>query len=271
MDITTLTLALAFFIGLFSGVLSGVFGLGGATINIPLLRILLRMPGQMVIGTALPLTIPAALTGAIIYQRKGLIKYKTVITVGIVGAIASVFGAYMTQYVSSEAIMTIMGALLIFLAYITYKQKKVEKSARIITLKEKVLKNVFIGCIAGFFAGFLGIGGGIILVPLLAKIRNIPYRKAVASSLAIMVVYAIPAVATHWTLGHVNLPILLVMFVGAIMGAWYGANTAITAKTGDIMKWFTVLLAVLGTMLLANELLISLGFVESNGIIWEPA
>ncbi|MEM4272652.1 MAG: sulfite exporter TauE/SafE family protein [Candidatus Bilamarchaeaceae archaeon] len=251
MDLTTL--ALAFFIGLLGGVLSGMFGMGGATIKIPLMHLLLGMNAHAVIGTALPLTIPAALTGAIVYRKNKLLKYKTILVCGIAGAAASVIGAMFTEYFSSMALMAMLGVLLIFLAYITPKQGWIEREAWVFSDKEKLARTVFIGIVAGMCAGFFGIGGGIVLVPLLMRLRRIPYREAVASSLAIMVIYSVPAAATHFALGNVNMPILGAMFLGAIWGAWFGANKVVSAKGTDMKNRLAALLAILGIILILYE------------------
>jgi uncharacterized membrane protein YfcA len=258
-------LILALLIGILGGVLSGMFGMGGATIKIPLMHLLLGMNAHAVIGTALPLTIPAALTGAIVYRKNKLLKYKTIIVCGAAGSIASVIGAMFTEYFSSEALMVMLGLLLLHLAHVTYKQKWIERKAELFSEKEKLTRTVFIGVVAGLCAGFFGIGGGVVLVPLLMKLRGVPYREAVASSLAIMVIYSIPAAATHFALGNVDVPILGAMFMGAILGAWVGANKAISAKGVEMKNWLAILLAVLGLILIVYEGLLFYGLLAPPG------
>lgn len=258
-------LALAMLIGFFGGTLAGMFGIGGASINIPLMHLLLGMDAQQVIGTALPLTIPAALTGAMVYRKERLLKYKTIIVCGIAGAVASVAGAELTSYFSSMGLMAMLGALLLTLGYITKKQKHVDKKAIIFSTHEKLARTVFIGIVAGLCAGFFGIGGGVILVPLLMEIRKVPYREAVASSLAIIVAYSIPAAAAHFALGNVNLPVLAVMFVGTVLGAWFGAHRVVADKEGKMKDALALLLAVLGIILIVYEALLFYGFLAPPG------
>ncbi len=254
MDPTLVEMIISFCIGVFSGTLAGLFGLGGASIAISLMNFFLGMDAHQIIGTALPLTIPAALTGAIVYQREGLLKYKTVITAGLAGAVTSVLGAFCTSYFPSQFLMGIFGILLLAFAFSEYKEKETEKWYHWVPLKEKAAKTVFIGAVAGFVSGFLGIGGGIVLVPLLINLRGIPYRKAVATSLAIIVVYAIPGSIAHFSLGNFDAPVFMGMFFGAIIGGWHGARVSRRWSEGALKRAFSLVLAAMGVLLLIKEI-----------------
>jgi uncharacterized membrane protein YfcA len=260
MDPTTIQMMISFCIGIFSGTLAGMFGIGGATVAIPLMRLLLGLDAHVIIGTALPLTIPAALAGAITYHLngKGLLKFKTIAVCGAVGAVASVLGAFSTEYFSSAILMGALGALLLYLAFMSYKKGGVAEGAEAFPEGEKLARSAMIGAFAGFVSGFLGIGGGVILVPLLIHFRKIPYRQAVASSLAILAIYAIPGAVAHYAIGDFDFPIFAGMFFGAAIGGWQGAKLSKGVSEPTLRKGLSVLLAILGIVLIANEAYIAL-------------
>jgi len=157
-----LTIILVFLFGLVVGVASSRFGIGGAIITIPFLRIVMGLPGQAAIATALPLTIPTALSGALVFHTRGLIRYKTAIVAGLVGSVFSILGAIATTYFTSSQLMIITSFTFFGLAYIISKEKREREKVRPAQLFEKVFTAMFIGSIAGFSSGFLGIGGGVI-------------------------------------------------------------------------------------------------------------
>ncbi len=256
-----ISFVLALLIGLLGGSLAGLFGIGGASIIIPLMHLVLGMDAHEVIGTALPLTIPAALTGALVYRKNKLLRYRTILVCGATGALASVAGAMLNGYVHSQLLMGLLGALLIILGYITHKQKDYGEEAGSFQDAEKLERMVLIGVIAGLCAGFFGIGGGVVLMPLLMGILKMPYKEAVASSLVIILAYAVPGAATHFALGNVNVPVLALMFLGAVGGAWVGANKVVSAKGGKMKNYLAVLLVALGIVTIAYEVALFYGFL----------
>jgi len=247
-------LAIGFAIGLISGVISGAFGIGASSIKIVLLRVLLGVSGTVAIATSLPLSIPAAISGTLVYQKHKLLKYKTIITCGITGAVFSVLGAIATQHVPDEFLMLGLGVLLLIFALLIYKRngkrKEVKKPQ---TLNEKAFYTILIGILAGFASGFFGIGGGVIIVPLLARLRNLTYKQAIPCSLAIMLIYVVPASITHFTLGHVDIPLFMSLLTGSAIGAWVGAKRIVRMNDKEIRKWFAITIAFFGTVLLLHE------------------
>ncbi|MCP4647683.1 MAG: sulfite exporter TauE/SafE family protein [bacterium] len=248
-------LVIGFAIGLISGVISGAFGIGASSVKIVLLRVLLGVSGAVAIATSLPLSIPAAISGTLVYHKHKLLKYKTIITCGVTGAIFSVLGAIATQYVPDEYLMLGLGGLLLLFALLIYKRngvRKEDKNAQ--RLREKAFYTILIGIMAGFASGFLGIGGGVIIVPLLARLRKLTYKQAIPCSLAIMLIYLIPASITHLALGQVDVPLFIAMLAGSAIGAWVGAKNIVKMTNKEIRKWFAITIAFFGTVLLLHEL-----------------
>ncbi len=256
MDI--LTIIFVFIFGLIVGAASSRFGIGGAIMTIPFLRIVMGLPGQAAIATALPLTIPTALSGAIVFHKRGLIRYKTAIVAGLVGSVFSVLGAIATTYFTSSQLMIITSFTFFGLAYIISQEKKVSVNIPSARLFEKLFTAMFIGSIAGFSSGFLGIGGGVILVPLLVIIKHLPLRQAIPTSLATMAIYAIPGSITHYMIGNVHTDLLTFLLLGSIMGARISAERTLKTDEKELRKMFSILLMFLGLLLLFNEFILSL-------------
>ncbi len=253
--------AVSIIVGLIVGLAASRFGIGGAVITIPFFRVFMGLSGQAAIATALPLTVPTALSGAIVFHRKRLIKYKTTITVGIVGSIFSVLGAYFTMFFSSDQLMILTAFLFFGMAYIISKERKKREKVAPASLFRKAVLSVFIGCIAGFVSGFFGIGGGVILVPLFVIVRDIPLRRAIPTSLATMAIYAIPGALTHYFLGNVHLELLAFVLLGSVVGAYVSAKKTMKLEEKSLKEMFVTLLVFLGLILIVNELFILAGLL----------
>ena len=84
-----------------------------------------------------------------------------------------------------------------------------------------------IGLVAGFVSGLLGIGGGLVMVPMLAGWLGMPLKRALGTSLLAIVALVIPGTITHAVLGHIDWAVVLVVTVGAVPGARLGAQIAL--------------------------------------------
>lgn len=102
-------------IGIFSGVISGM-GLGGGTIMIPALTILLGIPQKVAQGVNLIAFIPTAIVAIIIHSKNGFIQTKNILWLIVPGVMSAVVGALVTDYVPRNLIRIVFGAFLIAIA-----------------------------------------------------------------------------------------------------------------------------------------------------------
>src|SRR5207302_6674152 len=86
------------------------------------------------------------------------------------------------------------------------------------------------GLVAGFASGLLGVGGGIVMVPVMSGILGMPLKRALGTSLAIIAFMVIPGTAVHAALGHINWTIFLWLSIGVIPGAAIGSRWTIRAR-----------------------------------------
>lgn len=106
-----------------------------------------------------------------------------------------------------------------------------------------------IGIAAGFYSGFLGLGGGFVLVPMLTRWLHFPIKRAIATSLLTITILAVPGTITHALLGHIDWGIALWLAVGVVPGAWIGSRVTLGAADRTVRLGFAVLLVVVGTWL----------------------
>lgn len=105
-----------------------------------------------------------------------------------------------------------------------------------------------LGAASGFVAGLLGVGGGIVMVPMLTGPLRIPMRSAVASSLVAVAIFSVPALAGHVALGHVDWAFAIPLALGVVPGARVGARITIGASDRSVRRWFGILVVVLAVV-----------------------
>lgn len=268
-------------IGFVSGLFSGAFGIGGGIITTPAIRLLLGAPALVAVGTPLPVIFPSAITGAIGYVRKGSADVRAGLIAGLAGSLTAILGAWATRFVGGTIVLLATAALIVYTAGDMLLQgvrqprdgSEVVEQHDVAGLGDEAVqeprptapeqlhhpaastaKLVVIGAVTGLYAGFLGLGGGFILVPMLTRWLGFGIKRAIGTSLVAIAVVAIPATATHALLGHIDWRIAAVLAVAVVPGAWLGARLTLGAADRSIRLAFAALLIVVGVVLAVSEL-----------------
>lgn len=235
--------------GFATGVLSGMFGVGGAVVSTPAIRALGASPVAAVAST-LPSIIPGAISGSLRYAREGLVEKRIAVWTAGAGIFAAVGGALLTDFVPGDGhpLMLLTAVLIAFSAYrLGWPKTRVEAPADVPVegatdagpgaehptsgpRHAEPWRLVLIGLGAGGLSGLLGIGGGLLLVPLFTGWIRLPIKVALGTSLACVAVLAIPGTITHILLGHIDWLYALPLCIGVVPGARYGSHLAIKSS-----------------------------------------
>lgn len=238
-------------IGFGSGVASGAFGIGGALLSTPGIRWFLDAPPLVAVGTTLPVIIPTAVTGVYTYVRNGLVEVRTAVTMASGGVVFAVLGAFTTKFVPGEALLVATAVLIFFLAVRMIPKQAEEHEARVRPTTPVLLT---VGAASGFISGLLGVGGGVIVVPVLTVILRFPVKTALGTSLAVVAAQAIPGTVTHALLGHIDWRIAGGLLLGVVPGARIGSSLAVKTTDARLRVVVGVAMAVLALGFGASEL-----------------
>jgi uncharacterized membrane protein YfcA len=248
---------LALAVGFAAGVLSGAFGVGGGVVTTPAIRLLLGEPALIAVGTPLPVIIPTAIVGSISYARRGLADVRAGVVIGLWGAAASVLGAYLSDLAGGSVVMMATAVLILYLAIdmLTHGGKqRTDRLEGAAPGRGRSWGKPVLGIVTGLYSGFLGLGGGFILVPMLVRFGGYPIKKAIGTSLTVIAILAIPGSITHWSLGHVNVELALLLALGVIPGVLIGAKLTSVASERWVRYGFSALLLFVGVVLAINEI-----------------
>ena len=227
-------------IGIISGFLSGLLGIGGGTVTVPLLFFYLSHIGlpkenvmQCAIATSLASMVFTLLSSAIHYYRANcvLIHFIKNSIIGVV--LGSILGSLLTAHINENALEIIFGIFLILVALKTSFLKKNTVIEKKLPNKTGQAASTFlISCIAII----LGIGGGVMLIPYL-KAFNVERKKAVGTACAISAIIALLSsiwfllfgkinVEYDYTAGFIYLPAFLLISITSYFSSKIGVKTA---------------------------------------------
>jgi uncharacterized membrane protein YfcA len=234
-------------VGFAAGMLAGMFGVGGAVVSTPAIRALGASPIEAV-GSTIPAILPAAISGAHRYAKAGLVDWRVAWTCGVAGTVMAVVGAKVSDVVDARWLMVVTAGLLMW-SGIGSMRKGLRHGAEPAETAEpaddaddpvaqtagswrgsgwsSTVLIAAVGAAAGFVAGLLGIGGGVVMVPLFTNVLRLPVKVAVASSLVAVAIFSLPAMISHALLGHIDWTVALLLTAGTVPGARVGSRIAL--------------------------------------------
>jgi uncharacterized membrane protein YfcA len=253
-------------VGVAAGFLSGMFGVGGAVLTTPGIRAMGATPIEAV-GSTIPAILPGALTGAWRYSREGLVDWRIGGVCGGAGAVLAVGGAKASDLVDARWLMVLTAALLAWsgVSIIRRAQATAEPGGSAeparspgpgaVASRPGTVALAGVGAASGFVAGLLGVGGGVVMMPVFTTVLRIPVKVAVASSLVAVAVFSIPALATHAWLGHIDWPVALLLVVGTVPGALLGSKQTIARSEERVELLLGVFFLAVAVVFGGGELL----------------
>lgn len=302
--VSVVAVLLAALAGIAIGVLSGLLGIGGGTVMVPIFRLGFGLDALQATATSLFSIVFISISGCITHIRNKTCIVPVGVGAGLAGAVASPFGVYLASISPAWAIMLAAGIVIAYSGYTMLKKarklpskKKLEqmrqekaagKSAQsqsaaaagasgqagekaaaaskksTVTVKENVVDEtsfrrdrlwmcIPIGLLAGVCSGYIGVGGGFIMVPLFLAFLDVPMRYASGTSLLAILILAIPGAGTQVAMGNVDLLISFATILGAIPGAVLGANLAKKVPERELRYLFAIMLMVCAVTLVIQE------------------
>lgn len=301
MDVFTM-FVLPAIVGLIIGVMSGLLGIGGGTVMVPVFRLAFGMSPIMSTATSLFAIIPTSISGAASHIRHKTCIPSLGIAAGLGGALTSPLGVWLAQ-ISPAWLIMVAAALIIgwsavkmlSKAFKMRAQNRTEKKASTksaVDLDEAALeragdaaanddaaenpaaraqaasddkgastkltrKQLLIGAAiglgAGVASGYVGVGGGFIMVPLMLSLVGIEMRQASGTSLIAVMILAIPGVVEQAFLGNINYAAGIAIVVGSIPGAVIGARLVRVVPELMLRFIFGGFLIVAAIILVLNE------------------
>lgn len=245
--------ALVVLLGVLTGMLSAAFGVGGAVLSTPGVRVL-GVSALVAVGTTLPSILPSAASGTARYWREGLVDWGVVATVAPAGAVASVAGSLLAGEVPGDGHWLMVATALLLGLTAARLVREPEERETDPPDRRSVPVRLSLGAAGGLLSGLLGVGGGVILLPAFLQLLRLPTKEAVATSLACVGIFALPGTITHAFLGDIDWRFAILLIVGVVPGARLGAAVALRANDRRLRLAVATVMALLAVVYGVSEL-----------------
>jgi len=208
-------------VGIFIGTMSGFFGIGGGMILVPIL-LALGFGIKDAIGISIVQMVFSSIYGSYLNHKKGSLIVGEGIFVGLGGFVGGYVGGYVTQYIADSVLQFTFLGLLVFALFRLFFSTNHEDDTVTKTLNKGLLFGLGAGI--GIFSIALGIGGSIILTPLLVGLLHYPLKKAVSAGLFFVVFSSIAGMISRLSTGTIDfsngLVVAVASLVGVVLGIW---------------------------------------------------
>ena len=265
--------------GVIIGILSGLLGIGGGTVMVPTLRLVFGLPAMTSTATSLFSMIFSSISGSVTHIRQKTCIPLLGVILGLGGAVMSPVGVQLAALSPTWAIMLAAAVIIGYSAFNMLKKalkmpsgKKAKAAAEKGTAggakpapapvagdeayqftAKRVVGAVAVGLIAGLCAGYIGVGGGFIMVPMMTSFLAVSMRRASGTSLIAIIILSIPGVITQALLGNVDFVAGIALAVGSIPGAIIGAKFVKKVPERQLRFLFAIFLFIAAVVLLLNE------------------
>lgn len=253
-----LVVLVTFFAGMGAGLGTGFAGMSAAAVISPMLITFLNMDPYMAVGIALSSDVLASAVSAYTYKKNGNLDVKNGVIMMITVLIFTVVGSYISSLIPSQTMgsFSVFMTFLLGIKFIVCPVMTTKESMEAIDSKKRVRQSILCGMLVGFICGFIGAGGGMMMLLILTTVLGYELKTAVGTSVFIMTFTALTGAISHFSIGgspdYVVMALcILFTFIWARIASKF-ANKA-TPKT--LNRLTGVVLVVLGVVVMGFNIL----------------
>ena len=254
-----LIILVCFFAGMGAGLGTGFAGMSAAAVISPMLITFLHMEPYEAVGIALASDVLASAVSAYTYGRNKNLDIKN----GVVMMVAVLLFTLVGSWVSSLVPSTAMGGfstfmtLLLGIKFIVKPVMTTKEAMGKVSAKKRFIQSVSCGMLIGFICGFVGAGGGMMMLLILTSVLGYELKTAVGTSVFIMTFTALTGSLSHFAIGGApDWRVLILCVVFTLIWARIAARFANKASAKTLNRATGVVLTVLGVVILAFNYLV---------------
>lgn len=252
------TIIVTFFAGMGAGLGTGFAGMSAAAVITPMLVTFLGMDPYLAVGIALSSDVLASAVSAYTYGKNKNLDIKN----GIIMMISVLMFTVVGSYISSLVPSTTMGSFSVFMTFllgikfIVRPVMTTKESMQGVSAQKRAIQSVICGVLIGFICGFIGAGGGMMMLLILTSVLGYELKTAVGTSVFIMTFTALTGAVSHFAIGGMpDVTVWLLCIVFTFIWARIAAVFANRASAKTLNRATGVILVILGIVVMGFQFL----------------
>lgn len=252
------TIIVTFFAGMGAGLGTGFAGLSAAAVISPILITFLGIDPYMAVGIALSSDVLASAVSAYTYGKNKNLDIKNGLIMMVTVLIFTVVGSYISSLVPSATMgnFSVFMTFLLGIKFIVRPVMTTKEALQGVSAKKRAMQSVICGIIIGFICGFIGAGGGMMMLLILTSVLGYELKTAVGTSVFIMTFTAFTGAVSHFAIGGLPDPAVWILcIIFTLIWARIAAVLANKATPKTLNRATGIILVVLGVVVMAFSLL----------------
>lgn len=246
-----LNLAIGLVLSAAIGISLGLIGGGGSIITVPVLVYVIGVAPHDAVGMSLAVVGVTSALAATIHYRQGTVKVRTGVIFGGAGVLGAYFGSHLTYRLSPSTLLLSFATLMLLIAVLMLARGRGEEVATERGLS--ITKAVIAGGVVGTLTGFLGVGGGFLVVPALVLFGGLTMKDAVGTSLLVIAINCAAGLAGHLSHGVFDLRLAGLVTALAAAGTFIGSLLSRRASPAILRTGFAVFVIAVAVFLVAKN------------------
>lgn len=252
------TIIVTFFAGMGAGLGTGFAGMSAAAVISPILITFLGIEPYTAVGIALSSDVLASAVSAYTYGKNKNLDIKNGLIMMVTVLIFTVVGSYISSLVPSATMgnFSVFMTFLLGIKFIVRPVMTTKEAMQGVSAKKRAMQSVICGIIIGFICGFIGAGGGMMMLLILTSVLGYELKTAVGTSVFIMTFTAFTGAVSHFAIGGLPDPAVWILcIIFTLILARIAAVLANKATPKTLNRATGVILVVLGVVVMAFSLL----------------
>jgi uncharacterized membrane protein YfcA len=230
----------------------GLLGGGGSILTVPALVYVVGQSPQAAVTASLVIVGANSAMGAFTHRSQGTLNWKVALVFGGAGMAAAYLAAGWSKLLPPFVLMTLFALLMLVVGlFMIFKPQP--SNAENADNGRGWLMTIFSGIGVGLMTGFLGVGGGFLIVPALVMLVGLPIRQAVGTSLVVIAMNSLAGFLGHLDGPSVNLQVVAIFVVAGLAGALVGARLTRAIHPDHLRKAFAMFVILLALFLLVDN------------------
>lgn len=248
------TFIICFLAGIGAGLGTGFAGMSAAAVISPMLITFLNIPPYEAVGIALASDVLASAASAAAYAKNKNIDIKNGLIMMVSVLCFTFVGSFVSSLVPSGAMgnFSVFMTLLLGIKFIVKPVMTTKEKMQSVSFKKRVVRSIICGMVIGFICGFVGAGGGMMMLLILTSVLGYELKTAVGTSVFIMAFTALTGAVSHFSIRELPDPfVLCVCVISTLLWAQIAAMFANKAEPRLLNRMTGVVLTVLGALIIA--------------------
>ncbi len=240
--------------GLTAGMLGGYLGLGGGIIMVPFLTIAAGLDIKVAVPVSVTATVVTSIASSNEYLKKGMVDLELSIILALFMVIGTITGSSLSPYIPSEYIQMVLTIVVLYTAVSLLKSKN-NVSKQIVDRNKNIMLAAIIAIFTGVLSGLVGIGGGVIIVPVLYLLIGLPLSTSRGTSSLMIGFSASAASIVYFLNDQIDFQIVTGVIIGIIIDGKLGGKLGAIAKPKIVKIIFFIVLVYVAIKLAYKPLM----------------